>query len=379
MRIAMLCSCHRVNDERVSQKQALSLAKAGHNVIVFGREPDTKDALAPVELRPLGRATPGRLHRLLVLGRLYREATEWQPDVVVCHEMETAALGLILKVRRAVKMIFDVHECYHETVPWLMPRPLRSVVRAAMMAILKILISRSDWVTVVSEPNRKLLNRMRRDGRVDILHNSPPLRLFPQCSHDVRGPITVVHDGYLYRERGMLEMLEAVALVRRRRDIRFLIIGRVMPREQEVFDRKVSELGLGDAIIVPGWMKWVEIGKVESRAQIGLICHQYSPNSFLSLNNKLYNYMSCSQPVIGPEGSATADMIRRYDCGLCVDTSRPTEIAEAIEMLAGDVELRKRLGGNGRRAMEEELGWHRMEEKMERIYRQLRKETLGGL
>lgn len=39
MRIAMLCSGHPVDDARVVHKQAASLAKVGHKVVVFGREP----------------------------------------------------------------------------------------------------------------------------------------------------------------------------------------------------------------------------------------------------------------------------------------------------------------------------------------------------
>ncbi|GAH63923.1 unnamed protein product, partial [marine sediment metagenome] len=92
---------------------------------------------------------------------------------------------------------------------------------------------------------------------------------------------------------------------------------------------------------------------------------------FLSLNNKLYNYMSCGQAVVGPAGSVTADMIRKYDCGVCVDTSKPEEIASAIVKLAEDVELRKRLGANGRKAIEQELGWHMMEKTLLKIFETL--------
>jgi len=371
MRIAMLCSSHMVNDARVTYKQAVSLSEAGHRVVVFGREPKTNEKIAGVELVPLAPLGGGLPSRVKMIPKLIAAAVAWRPDVVTCHEPASAVVGLFLKVRYGTKVIFDSHECSQETLSWRMPGVLRPIVRAATTIFLRLLIPRCDWVTVVSPPNKKFLGAMRRDGRIDILHNSPTMEFFPPCNHDVDGPITVVHEGYLYKQRGMVQMLEAVAIVRRTRDIRFLIVGRILPDDQELFDRKVAELDLAKVIIIPGWKPWGEIGRIESQAQIGLICHQYTPNSFLSLNNKLYNYASCGQAIIGPKGSATAEMLRKYDCGLCVDTTNPQEIADAILKLAQDVGLRKRLGANGRRAIEQELGWHKMEERLRRIYDQL--------
>jgi len=371
MRIAMLCSGHPVNDARVTYKEARSLARAGHEVVVFGQGPASLEDIQSVSLRPLLPEGQGSIKRIRMCVKLYGAAASWRPDVIVCHEFESAIAGLLLKLRHGMKMVFDSHECFEESLSWRMPKPLRPLVRAIVIGVLKILVRKSDWVTVVTGVNQELLGRMRNDGRVDILQNSPPMELFPLCNHNISGPITVVHDGLLYRQRGLVQMLEAVAIVRGRRDIRFLIVGRVKPQDQELFDQKVVQLGLSDAMIIPGWRPWEEIGQIESQAQIGLICHQYTPNSFLSLNNKLYNYMSCGQAVIGPAGSVTADMISKYDCGMCVDTSKPEEIAGAIGKLADDVELRKRLGANGRRAIEEELGWHIMEKRLLKIYESL--------
>jgi glycosyltransferase involved in cell wall biosynthesis len=371
MKIAMLCSTHPVNDERVTHKQAKSLACLGYEVTVFGREPKEMEKIGSVSLCPLAPVGGGMLRRLFMVFRLYRAAKSWRPDIIVCHEPESALLGLILKRCFGMKMVFDSHECFQETFSWRTPKVIRPIVRRLLIALLKVLVRGADWVTVASPPNREFLSSMRVDNRVDILHNSPPIELFPLCNHDVDHPITVVHDGYLYLQRGLVQMLEAVAIVRQTRDIRFLIVGRVKEQDQRLFDEKVTQLGLANAMIIPGWKPWEEIGRIESQAQIGLICHQYTPNSFLSLNNKLYNYMSCGQAVIGPEGSVTADMIRKYNCGLCVDTSKPKDIADAILRLANNRDLRKRFGENGRKAIQQELGWHKMKEKLERIYGRL--------
>lgn len=367
----MLCSTHWVNDERVAYKQANSLAKAGHKVIIFGRQPASLTPIGSVCLAPLASEEGGLLKRFVMMFKLYRAAKLWKPDVVVCHEPESALVGLFLKMRYKMKMIYDAHECTQETLAWRMPKILRFVIRGLIILLLKIIARWSDWITVVSPPNYEFLGQMRNYKRIDILHNSPIIELFPPCNQDIDSPVTIVHDGFLGRARGLVQMLEAIAIARRSYDIRFLVLGRVQPQDQRLFDDKVNQLGLDGVITVTGWKPWLEIGKIESQAQIGLICLQNTPNNFMSLGNKLYNYMSCGQALIGPEGSATAEMIRKYNCGLCVDTSQPGEIAEAILKLCNDAELRKRMGANGRKAIEQELGWHKMEEVLQRIYSQL--------
>ncbi|GAH92449.1 unnamed protein product, partial [marine sediment metagenome] len=51
MRIAMLCSGHAVNDARVTYKEARTLARAGHEVIVFGQGPKNLEEIPSVSLR----------------------------------------------------------------------------------------------------------------------------------------------------------------------------------------------------------------------------------------------------------------------------------------------------------------------------------------
>lgn len=373
----MLCSNHGVTDPRATCKQAASLARAGHEVIVFAME-DTHSLEVPnLTLQAVAPFRIGIRARFSMIPKLYRAALAWKPDVVTGHEPETARIGLELRKRCGAKVIFDVHELWHEHMAMALPKLVRPIAKSIFAFLLRRIASRCDWVTVVSQASYEFYRTTRTDGRVDFIYNSPRMELFPPCSHEVEGPITVVHEGHLDRQRGLVQMLEAVAKVRQSRDIRFLIVGDIRSKDQDLFDNKVAELGLADVMIIPGWKPYELIGRIESQAQIGLICHQYTPNSFLSLNNKMYNYMSCGQPVIAPVGSMTAHEIKKYNCGLCIDTSKPEEIAEAILKLAGDPELRKRLGANGRKAIERELGWHKMEERLERIYGQLAEELRG--
>jgi glycosyltransferase involved in cell wall biosynthesis len=371
MRIAMVCSNHPVNDARIVFKQAASLAAAGHEVRVFGLEAAAPVHLPGVTVEAVYPFKIGIRARVSATPKLYGPVLRWKPDVVTGHEPETAALGLHLRSLCGARVVFDVHELWQETMARRAPRPIRPMAQAAFAEALRCIGRRVDWITTVSPPIRDFYRAVRRDGRVDLIYNSPPIETFPPCRQDVEGPVVVAHEGSLDVQRGMLEMLEALAMARRSAEVRLLIVGGVREWDRARFDEKVSSLGLAAAIDSPGWVSYEGVGRLLSQSQIGIVAMQPSTNNYVGLSNKLFNYMCCGLAVIVPEGSMSADLVRRADCGVAVDTTRPEAIAGAIVRLARDPALRQRLGANGRRAVEQTYGWHKMAERLVEIYARL--------
>jgi glycosyltransferase involved in cell wall biosynthesis len=73
--------------------------------------------------------------------------------------------------------------------------------------------------------------------------------------------------------------------------------------------------------------------------------------------NKVFEYMAMGLPVILSDFPAWRDMLDGVDCGLFVDPSDPASLAAAMRRLIHDRELAKRLGANGRAAVEGRLNW----------------------
>ena len=172
----------------------------------------------------------------------------------------------------------------------------------------------------------------------------------------------------------MTQMLEALAIARRQADVRMLILGRVEKAYQAQYDQLVARHGLADAIEGPKWIKYNLLGQEVARAQIGIVAMQPTPNNYGSLSNKIYSYMACGHATVVPKGSATSDLVLGEQAGIAVDTTNPEAIAEAFVRLAKDPDLRSQLGANGRRAIMEKYGWHKMEERLLDIYAQLERE-----
>ncbi len=370
-RVAVMCSSHSLGDERVVSRQALSLAKLGYEVAVFGRDDPKKILprhprlqLVPIVPMTYGPSLGSRLKRLKTLRLLDSAVRQFQPDIVACHEPETALLAVLRLRRLGCAIHFDVLEYFEELAASRSPRPLRSLARRLTRRTLQWVASRCDWITVVSPAIVTSYAKAVGAEHVAVLLNSHPVEEFPLCTHNANGTVTVVHDGWLDESRGMAQMLEALALARRSVDVRLLCVGKVREDCAQRFDALVRQFNLSPHVEVTGWIPYDQLGHTDAKGQIGLVALQPTGNNFGGLSNKVYSYLSCGQPAIVPQGSASAELVSHYDCGVAVEITQPAAIAEAIVAIARDASLRKRLGQNGRRAVESELGWQKMEEKM---------------
>ena len=82
---------------------------------------------------------------------------------------------------------------------------------------------------------------------------------------------------------------------------------------------------------------------------IGLAVLQNNPTFRTVYPNKVFDYMSCARPVVlAIDGVARRLVCEEANAGIFAEPENPQAIADAIVHLAGDSELRARLGNNGR-------------------------------
>jgi glycosyltransferase involved in cell wall biosynthesis len=108
--------------------------------------------------------------------------------------------------------------------------------------------------------------------------------------------------------------------------------------ERDALQRRAEELGLKDAVLMPGvvkhpeqWLQHAELFVLSSR--------------FEGFPNALLEAMQCGLPVAAFDcPSGPAEIVRHEQTGLLVPAGDIAALAAAIARLAGDEELRRRLG-----------------------------------
>jgi glycosyltransferase involved in cell wall biosynthesis len=75
------------------------------------------------------------------------------------------------------------------------------------------------------------------------------------------------------------------------------------------------------------------------------------------LNVTVLDAMSCAKPVVGTNAAGNELAIRDGVNGLLTPEGDDAALAEALALLASDAALRERMGAEGRRRIDTELGW----------------------
>src|SRR5690606_17398112 len=258
-RICMVALRHTLDDARVVHKQAATLRRAGHEVLLLfscdsdwryrrqdgavlttGSAPDGEAMYAGFKV--FGRPKRPLRKKYLQFRELVRVGIGLEADVYHAHEPDMAlavairsARGLAAAGRQRSLVVHDMHEYPPGGLVDSSGRWTRPLVHAAARARDTLLARGVDHVFTANSVVRGYALLLSRSTPVDVLYNGPSLELFPQAEAAAwRGapePLIVSHEGSLGFGRGLKEMIAAVDRLRDRVHLR--IIGDVFGKERE--------------------------------------------------------------------------------------------------------------------------------------------------
>ena len=170
----------------------------------------------------------------------------------------------------------------------------------------------------------------------------------------------------MLRDKGILELVEASRILKQRgHQIRVILAGMLDP-------------GNPSAITQMEVMAWQKEGVVEwighqndvprLIAQSQLVC---LPSYREGLPLSLIEAASCGRPIVTTDVPGCRDIVRHGVNGLLVPMKNPVALAEALEKLLGDPELRQKMGANGRALVLEKFTQETVIQQTLNIYQSL--------
>lgn len=311
-------------------------AGLGHQVTVVTDSPVTTDhyKLAPTVQRisldalSVSADLPEKIARNISRLRRLRSAfARVAPDAVVAFGstvnvralLSGAGLGIPILVSERT----DPREC---PLPWQW-RLLRRASYPMAAAVVVQTQSVADWVSgwIKADRMRIIPNPVHQPSSAGVR----PVAL------DDRPTVAAV--GRLGREKGFDLLLDAYARSQlTAAGWRLVILGD--GPERDSLRRRAEELGLKDAVLMPGVVKnpeqWLQ------HAELFVL-----PSRFEGFPNALLEAMQCGLPVAAFDcPSGPAEIVRHEQTGLLVPAGDVEALAAAIARLAGDEGLRRRLG-----------------------------------
>ncbi len=371
----MLTTVHVPFDGRIFHKEARSLAKAGYDVSLIARH-EKAETVGGVRMVPLPEPK-NRFHRMTaVTWKLYRLAVREDADVYHFHDPELMIVGLLLKAH-GKKVIWDVHEHYPNSIMdkfWI-SKGLRRCVSKAFDLFERAVVRFFDLVIyttpLVGARYEKLNVPLGRIENYPIVELSDTFKKDPQKK--------IIYLGAMSRIRGLVEVIEAFALVvGKHPDWQLVLLGQTRPASFEDELKAVArQRGIESNVTFIPWVPYDEKEKLSSQASIGIITYLPYSNNTSCLPNKLFDYMLVGLPVVASNFPLYREIVEPNRCGLIVDPSRPSDVAEAMMYLVEHPDEARAMGERGRRAVREVHNWGNESEKLCHMYQALLR-TTGG-
>lgn len=314
-------------------------------------------AEAPLVVADLaGLARYVRRHRIQVI-----HATEKPRD---------ALYATLLKRVTGARCVIHMHVSYGE---WLSP-------------IVKWALAHADAIVGVSNfTARTITDAGYPPARVFVVHNSLEIASWDpsiEVAH-TRTTLGIPPDApvlgifaRLFAWKGHAYVLDALSIVRNEfPDIRLLIVGKDDPRAhpgggsyRTELERQAQRLGLLSNIVFTGFR--TDVPRLMAAIDVFTLPSWEEPFGLVFLEA-----MAMRKPVVAWDSGGAPEVVRHGQTGLLVPRGSVSGLAEAMLALLRDPALRRRLGDEGRRDVEERFNPQRMCESMVAVYRAILRST----
>jgi phosphatidyl-myo-inositol dimannoside synthase len=173
----------------------------------------------------------------------------------------------------------------------------------------------------------------------------------------------------LTRHKGIDTALQALALLRRAYpDLRYAVVG--TGEEQRALEAEARALGIADRTRFLTDVPDRDLPALYNCAEIYLGVSRLMEQRVEGFGISLVEASASGLPVVAGRSGGIPEAVRDKQTGLLVDAERPESVRDALAQLLNDAGLRARLGGSGRRAVEEFYNWDRVIAHLRRIGRE---------
>lgn len=352
LKVCHVTTGHDLDDGRIFHKEAVSLAQKGFEVAILGQAdvPSYHRMGVAFVTIPKVHIRNRIIRKALLLFRIRIKSILMRYDVYHCHEMDSV-IAVLPNLFFGAKIIYDVHEHFPENYSDRLNR-----LWLALLRILDRLVS--NIVHLVITVDGTLARKYQDTGCVKVVHNYPICTSYAR-SEQKRERNLGIYVGGISEQRGTLEMLEALALARRKHSkLRLKIVGRfVEDTFRETIQQKIRDLDLSDSVLILDWMPFEDIPLTLQQAGFGISFLRSLPRYSLAIPIKVYEYMAAGIPVIASGFQDTLRLLDAERCGITAQPGSAQSLSDAICTLVEDWEQARKMGESGRLAARQRYNW----------------------
>jgi glycogen synthase, Corynebacterium family len=301
-------------------------------------------------------------------------------DVVHAHTWYTHFAGILAKLAYQLPLVITVHSL-EPLRPWKREQLAGGYDVSAWME--RSALQMADAVIAVSQDTRRDVLRLFdvAPERVEVIHNGidagfyrpvPETDALEQHNVDPSQPY-VLFVGRITRQKGIMHLVRAIRHIDPRNGV---VLCAGQPDTPEI--AREMEEGVAEArrhrsnvVWIPEMLSRQAIRQLYSHAALFVCPSVYEPFGIINLEA-----MACETAVVASAVGGIPEVVVDGETGVLVPVAADADrfehdLADAINGLMAQPELRARMGEAGRRRAVESFGWEAIAEQTVALYRSL--------
>ena len=284
--------------------------------------------------------------------------------------------GYVLAKIKKAKFIFNISDLWPESAIKLGVLHNKLFIKMSVW-LEEFCYRKADAVTCQTQGIvNDIVNRGVDKNKVHLITNGVDTKLFKSENRDecfrseigIKNKFALCYAGIHGLAQGLQVIINAAEIVKDEENIQFIFIGDG-PEKQDLIGM-VKEKGLKNVTFLPLQPK-ANMPKMVASMDAAIIPLKKLELFKGALPSKMFETLSSEIPIILPVQGEAAKLITSANAGIVVEPENPKEIAEAVLKLYNDIELRKKLGENGRAYVMENYARENITKKLEKIFMDL--------
>lgn len=341
------------------QRICTSLANAGYNVLLIGRRLNDSVALKQEKFQQKRLKcffTKGFLFYAEYNLRLFFYLLFIKMDAVCAIDLDTILPCYFVSFVRGKKRVYDAHELFTE-MKEVISRP---AIKKRWMAIEEFVVPKFKNGYTVSYSIAEEFKKRYGLGYA-VIRNLPYKKSVDQAKQQAEK--FLLYQGAINEARGLENLIIAM------KDVNAIL---VMYGDGNIFEKikaLIIENNLENKIQLKGKIAPQELETTTATAYVGInLVEPIGLNQLYSLANKFFDYVQAGIPQLTMNFPEYKKINDEHEVALLINTIKPKEITNALNILLNDAVLYERLKANCLIAADV-FTWQKEEEKLLNFYK----------
>jgi glycosyltransferase involved in cell wall biosynthesis len=194
----------------------------------------------------------------------------------------------------------------------------------------------------------------------------PDLRAETRVSLSLTSQLLVVFVGSFYQWHDIVTLLDAFAItLKSNPTARLVLVGDGTEREK--MTKRAVELGIAGSVTFTGFVTHAEVSRYVNAADIAVVPVPPMKQDMWLSPMKLFEYMASGKAVVASALGQIVNVIRDGENGLLVPAGDAQALANSIQQLIANADLRTALGRQAREDALQNHSWERYLTQLEKI------------